>query len=82
MHANAKLHRLVGGAACILAGYRRLHSDRTLDGIDRAGEVGDDAVASGVEDPATMRGDQLVDNGAAGLQPGDRLRQVALSARR
>src|ERR1700694_3605407 len=37
---------------------------RALDRIDRAGEIGDDAVPRGVEDPAAMPGDQAVDDGA------------------
>ena len=77
MHADAELHRLVAGAACILCRYRSLYRDRTLHGIDRAGEVGDDAVAGGVEDAAPMRRDQLVNDGAAGLQPGERADFVA-----
>ena len=61
----------------ILCRDRRLHRDRALHGIDRAGEVGDDAVAGGVEDAATMRRDQPVDDGAASLQPGERADLVA-----
>jgi hypothetical protein len=47
-----------------------------LDGIDRAGEIGDDAVAGGVEDPAAMPGDQPVDDRAGRLQPSHRPRLV------
>jgi hypothetical protein len=55
MHTDAELHRLVDGAARILCGYRRLHRDRALHGIHRAGEVGDNAIASSIEDAAAMR---------------------------
>src|SRR4051794_7032825 len=72
MHANAQLHLLVDGTARILCRYRSLHRDGTLHGIDRAGEVSDHAVPGGVEDAATMRRDQLVDDGAASLQSGER----------
>ncbi len=77
MHANAQLHRLVDGTARVLRGGRGLHRDGALHGIDRAGKVGDDAVAGGVEDPTTMRRDQFVDDGAACLQPGERADLVA-----
>ena len=70
MHADAELHGLVGGSARIL--YRGLHRDRALHGVDRAGEVGDDAVAGGVEDAAPVRRDQPVDDHAACLQPAER----------
>jgi hypothetical protein len=43
MHADAELHGLVCGSARILCGYRGLHGDRALHGIDRAGEIGNDA---------------------------------------
>ena len=68
MHADAELHRLAPHAR-VLHRDRRLHCDGTLHGVDRAGEVGDDAVAGGVEDAAPVRRDQIVDDRAAGLQP-------------
>jgi len=64
--------RLADGAARILRGYRGLNRDSALHGIDRAGEVGDDAVAGGVEYPAPVRRNQLIDGDAARLQPGKR----------
>ena len=72
MHPNAELHQFVRGAVGILCGYRRLHSDSALHGIDRAGEVGNDAIAGNIEDAATMRRDQSVDDGAARFQSGQR----------
>src|SRR5439155_5766173 len=77
MDANAELHRLVDGSCRVLRGDRALYRDRALHGIDRAGEVGDDAVAGGVEDPAPMRLDQTIDDDAARLQPGERVDLVA-----
>jgi hypothetical protein len=38
---------------------------------------GDNAVAGSVEDAAPVRGDQLIDDGAARLQPGERTDLVA-----
>jgi len=71
MDADAELHRLLGSAARILCGYRRLHRDGTLHGVDDTGEIGDDAVPGGVEDAAPVRRDQLIDDDAARLQPGE-----------
>src|SRR4051794_32235660 len=71
------MHRLVGGTALILGGYGGLHHGRALHGIDRAGEVGDDTVAGGVEDAAPVRRDQLIDDGATSLQPRERADLVA-----
>jgi hypothetical protein len=39
-----------------------LHRDGTLQGIHSAGEVSDEAIASRVEDPSAMRGDQAIDD--------------------
>src|SRR5215469_9556821 len=72
-----ELHRLVSGAARILCSYRGLHRNRALDGIDRAGEIGGDAVPGGIENAAVVRRDQSVDDGAAPLQPGERADFVA-----
>jgi hypothetical protein len=43
-----------------------------LDGVDRTGEIRDDAVAGAAEDPPMMGRDALVDDGAAGDQPAQR----------
>jgi hypothetical protein len=77
MHADPQLHRLIGAVVGIFCGYRDLHGDCALHSIDRAGEIRDDAVASGVEDATPMRRDQPVDDGAARLQPGERTDLVA-----
>src|SRR3954471_3286493 len=76
MHADAEQHRLVC-SVCIVCNYRGLYRNRTLDSIDRAGEVGDDAVAGGVEYPAPVRRDQTVDDGAASLQAVERAEFIA-----
>jgi hypothetical protein len=77
MHANAELHLLIFNTADIIGRDRRLNRDRTLHGIDRAGEVGDDAVACSVEDAPAVRRDQSIDDRAARLQPGERANFVA-----
>jgi hypothetical protein len=47
-----------------------------LDGINRAGEVGNDAVTGGVEDAAAMRRDEPVHDHAARLKPVERANLV------
>jgi hypothetical protein len=54
-----------------------LHRDSASDGIDRASEIGDDAVTGGVKDAAPMRSDQVVDNRPARFQPRKRADLVA-----
>ena len=62
MDADAKTHLL-------FFGERLLHCDRALDGVDRTGEIRDDAVAGAAEDPPAIGRDALVENRAAGGQP-------------
>jgi hypothetical protein len=45
--------------------------------IDRAGEIGDDAVTGGVEDAAPVRRDQAIDDDTARLEPGKRADLIA-----
>jgi hypothetical protein len=54
MHANAELHWLGGLLLHVHRRDRRLHRDRALDSIHRAGEISDNAVAGGVEDPTAV----------------------------
>ena len=60
--ADPKPHLLTDRSIRILLGYGVLHRDGTLHGIDGAGEIGDEAIASRVEDPTAMRGDQAIDD--------------------
>ena len=71
MDADAELHRLGRAALRVVPRHRRLDRDRTRRRIDRTGEIGDDAVAGGVEDAPAMLGDQPVDQFPAGFQPGE-----------
>ena len=52
--ADAKLHPALGGRLRILGLERGLHIDRALDGIDHAGELGQDAIAGGVYEASVM----------------------------
>jgi len=74
---DAEPHLFVHGSVVIFLANGLLDRNGALHGIDRAGEVCDDAVAGGVEDPAPVRRDQSVDDGAACLQPGERADLVA-----
>jgi len=66
--ADSKPHLLTGRAIRILLGYGVLHRDRTLHGIDSAGEIGDEAIARCVEDPASVRGYQGIDDAPVGRE--------------
>jgi len=66
--ANSKPHRLTGRSLRILLGQGVLHRDRALHGVHGAGEIGDETVARGVEDPTPMRGDQPVDDDPVGRE--------------
>src|SRR6516165_4125186 len=68
-HAGAETHLLIRWPARTVFGDGILDRDGALDGVDRTGEVGDDAVAGAAKDPPAMSGDALVENGAAGGQP-------------
>ena len=69
MHADAEAHWLTHGAGGVFFGDGILNCDRTLDGVDRTGEVGDDTVAGAAEDAPATGGDQLLQNYATGGQP-------------
>jgi hypothetical protein len=60
MHANAQLHPMRRLKGAIGAGGRALNVPRASDGVDDASELGQDAVPSGVDDPAAVARDQLV----------------------
>jgi hypothetical protein len=66
--ANAEPHLLGGKSIGILLGYGILHRDSTLHGIHGAGEIGDKTVASGTEDPASMRGYQAINDDPVSCQ--------------
>ena len=57
-----------GGRSAFLPGDCLLHGDRAFDGIDRTGEIRDDAVAGSIENTAVMDGDQLVEDHPIRLQ--------------
>ncbi len=57
------------GPAGVFLGDRLLHRDGAFDGVDGTREIGDHAVAGGVEDAAVMDRDQMVEDHPVGLQP-------------
>ena len=66
MDADAESHLLIGLFLRILLGYGVLPRDSALHGIDGAGEIGDETITCRVEDPASMRGDQAIDDDPIG----------------
>ena len=78
MDADAEPHRLADGAVLVLCCDRRLDRDGALDRVDGAGEIGDHAVPGGVEDPATVRSNQAIDDHPASLEPTPRADLVQL----
>jgi hypothetical protein len=62
MEANTEPHLLIGGSIRVLLAYGVLYGDSTLNGIHGAGEIGNETVARCVEDPASVRGDQAIDD--------------------
>jgi hypothetical protein len=45
-----------------------LNFDCAFHGVHSAGEIGDETVARGVEDPTPMRGDQTIGDGPVGRE--------------
>src|SRR6266478_2035319 len=65
---DPKPHLLTGRSIRILPAYGVLHFDSAFNGIDGAGEIGDETIASRVEDPTAMRGDESIDNDPVGRE--------------
>jgi len=62
-------HLLSCGARCTALRHGLLNRDGAFDGIDRADEIGDDAVAGAPKDATMMGRNELVENGATRGQP-------------
>jgi hypothetical protein len=60
--ADTEPHLLADRSISILFRDGVLHFDSALHGIHSAGEVSDEAVTRGVEDPASMRRYQAIDD--------------------
>jgi hypothetical protein len=69
MRADAEAHWLTHCSGGVFFDDGSLNRDRTLDGVDRIGEVGDDTVPGAAEDALAMGGDQLVEDDATGGEP-------------
>ena len=73
MHADAELDALVLGHLGIAGGHPALHVDGTTDGIDDAGELGQQPVARRLDQSSVMLGELGIEQkGAMGLQLPDR----------
>jgi hypothetical protein len=60
--ADAEPHLLTGRSIRILLGYGLLNLDGALHGIHSAGEFSDEAIASRIENPASMRDNQPIND--------------------
>jgi hypothetical protein len=69
MHADAEAHLFAGRPVFPVFGERLLNRHRALDGVDRTGEIGDDAVAGAAKNPSAICRDVPVESGATGGQP-------------
>ena len=52
MHADAELDALIDRGLGVALGHRALDSHRATHRLDRAGKLDEDAVTSGLDDPA------------------------------
>jgi hypothetical protein len=68
VHPDAEPHLLTGRSTLVLLGYGVLNLDSTLHGIHGACEICDETVTRRVEDPTTMRGDQVIDDDPVGSE--------------
>src|SRR5262245_12308021 len=72
IHANAELHSLVVWDGLIAFRDLVLNFDSAANGLDDAGELGDDAVACAAEDTPLVCGDRLFDHCAVHAKSGRR----------
>ena len=68
--ADAEPHLLAAGQVAVSVGEVLLDRHSTTRRLDRAGELGDDAVAGAAEDAAEMPGDPCIDGLSAGGESG------------
>jgi len=66
--ADPELHLITGRSISVFPSYGLLNFDGAFDGIHGAAEIGNNAVARGVEDPTAMRGDQAIDDDPVGRE--------------
>jgi hypothetical protein len=66
--ADAKAHASMLGHGLIARGHHGLDLDRAFGGTDDAGEFGEDAITRGVDDPASVPGDQGQDHALMRLE--------------
>ena len=71
VYADAELHAFVLGDRRVALSYLVLDLYGTANGLDDAGELGDEAVSGAAEDVTAVRGDRLLGYGTA-LAQGDR----------
>ena len=72
MHADAKAEAALLGHLVVHRGDSFLDAERALERIDRARELGEDAVAGGVGDAAAMLRDEAIRDIAMGAEQAQR----------
>jgi hypothetical protein len=70
VHADAKFHRPFVPEVGVPVGQKALELGSAQDGLDGAGELGDDGIAGAAENAAVMLRDAAVDDAAARFQGG------------
>src|SRR6266404_6944100 len=70
--ADAEPHLLADRSIRIRLRDGVLDRDSTLHGVNGAGEIGDEAIASRGEDPTAMRGDQSIDDNPVRVKGSER----------
>jgi hypothetical protein len=66
--ADAETHLHTGRSIGILFGYGVLNLHGALHGVHGTGEISDEAIARRVEDPASVRGNEPIDDDPVGRQ--------------
>src|ERR1700727_957244 len=65
MNADAELHASLGRQTCVARNHAVLNLDRTTRRVDYAAELGDEPVASALDDAAVAGGDCWINEVAA-----------------
>ena len=81
MNPDPELEAMVLGDVLVCLRECLLHVNSTLDGIDGAGELGQNAITSGIGDPPAVLGDQPIHDLTMGGQGAERPDLVLLIRR-
>jgi hypothetical protein len=76
MHADAEAHLTTFGAIRVFLCNRVLDRDSALDRVDGAGEIRNNAIAGGIENPSAVAGNQSIEDRPVRLQRAQRANLV------